>query len=136
VGRNPYLIINIILAGLILLIFIYSGLFDADRANHPVPSYFEKFTGTRGPSSGMSRAFSELIRGDIESARSFNEDSTLIFAFFLVQLVQRTTMLLLLIKTRLKYKTLMIADIVFSLILFMYCFKGQMIKMAELMKGV
>ena len=115
-----------------MVIFVYSGLFSAEKANHPVPSFYEKITGEQGPSSGMSSAFSELIRGKFESARSYNEDSPLIFAFFLVQLVQRTTIFLLLIKTSLRQKSLLITDILFSLILFLYCFKGQLIKMAEL----
>lgn len=130
---NNYRVINIILAGLISLVFIYSGLFSASAGRHPVPSFYEKITGETSPSSGMSRAFSELVRGNIESARKYNEDSPLIFAFFLIQLVQRIAIWLLLIKKGLSQKKLLCADIAVSSCLFLYCFKGQIVKMAELL---
>ncbi len=82
---NNYRIINIILAGLMISIFIYSGLFSALADKHPVPSFYEEITGETSPSAGMSRAFSELVRGNIESARAYNEDGPLLFAFFLIQ---------------------------------------------------
>lgn len=129
---NNYRIINIILAGLISLIFIYSGLFSASAGRHPVPSSFEKITGVTSPSSGMSRAFSELVRGRLASAREYNMDSPLIFAFSLIQLAQRISILLLLIKAGLNQRKLLYTDIILSAVLFLYCFKGQIIKMAEL----
>lgn len=134
-GRKTYLISNVILAGLIILIFIYSGLFSASKAKHPVPSFYEEITGNTSPSAGMSRAFSELVRGKIDSARTYNEDAPLIFAFFLIQLVQRMAVSLLLIKTGLSNKKLLFLDIIFTLVLFLYCFKGQIIKMTQLMGG-
>ena len=76
--QKTYLISNLILAGLIIIIFIYSGLFSASEAKHPVPSFYEEITGKQSPSSGMSRAFSELVRGEIDSARSAVEAKTVI----------------------------------------------------------
>ena len=134
-GRKTYLITNLILAGLIILIFIYSGLFTASEAKHPVPSFYEEVTGKQSPSAGMSRAFSELVRGRIDSARKYNEDSPLIFAFFLLQLTQRMTVSLLLIKANIRHSRLLIADIAISTILFLYCFKGQILKMLEIIMG-
>ena len=80
----------------------------------------------------MSRAFSELIRGDLESAKKYNEDSPLIFAFFLLQLLQRIIVQVLLYKKTWPGQTLLIADIAGTMILFLYCFKGQILKMAEM----
>ena len=126
-ANKPYLIINFILAGVLGLIFIYSGLFSAQKDNHPVPSFFEEATHKPSPSSGISRAFSEIMRGDLESARNYNPESLLIFAFFGIQLFQRLSVSLLLIKWPgiSKKKHLLYADVLFSIILFLYCFAGQ-----------
>jgi hypothetical protein len=97
---KPYFIINLVLAGLIGLAFLYSGIFSAERDNHPVPSFYEEITGKPSPSAGMSRAFSEIIRGNINSARQYNPDSPMIFAFFIIQGIQRLTVSLLLLLAR------------------------------------
>jgi hypothetical protein len=123
--KKPYLIINLILAGLIGLIFIYSGLFSAQRDNYPLPSFYEEITGSPSPSAGMSKAFSEIIRGRPGSALDYNPDSLLIFAFFLIQGMQRITVLLLLIRGRISVKYVLFADCIFSGILFLCCFQGQ-----------
>ena len=122
--NKPYLIINLILAGLIGLIFIYSGLFSAGKDNHPVPSFYEELTGQPSPSGGLSRAFSEMVRGNIQSAREYNPYSPPIFAFFLVQGMQRITVSVLLLKTRIKKNHLLLADVFITVALMVYCFSG------------
>ncbi|HEC43378.1 MAG TPA: DUF2752 domain-containing protein [Bacteroides sp.] len=134
-GKKPYLIINIILAGMIGLVLIYSGLFSADKDNHPVPSYFEKITGQPSPSSGMSRAFSEIIRGNFETARNYNDDSLLIFAFFLIQGMQRISVSILLVKSGIKKKHLLFADVFLTVVSFILCFLGQIRAMLQLLSG-
>ena len=128
-----YLVINLILVGLITSVFVYSGLFTAEAAVYPVPSFYEKLTGETSPSSGMSRAFSELVRGRLASARAYNEDSPLIFAFFLIQLVQRIVITLMIFRTRISRTIILYTDILLSLGLLFYCFKGQINKMAGLL---
>jgi len=131
-----YLSVNIILAGVIIAVFIYSGLFSASDADHPVPSFYEEITGETSPSSGMSRAFSELVRGRLDSARAFNQDSPLVFAFFLIQLVQRVVVTIMLLRTGIKQRSILLADILLSFGLFLYSFKGQIIKMIALIGSV
>ena len=131
--KKPYLIVNIVLAGLIGLIFIYSGLFSAEKGNQPVPFFYEEATRQSAPSSGMSRAFSEIIRGNLDSAREYNPDSPLIFAFFLIQGVQRLTVSSILFGGRIKKKHLLIADVLFSVTLFIFCFQGQILAMIRLL---
>lgn len=131
--NKPYNIVNLFLAGIIMMIFIYSGLFSARKDNHPVPSFYEKITGEPSPSSGLSRAFSEIVRGNLESAKSYNQDSLLIFSFFLIQFVQRIMVSALLYKQILRIQYLLIADLAISTILFLYCFKGQLLAMEKLM---
>jgi len=123
-GNRPYLIINLILAGMIGLIFIYSGLFSAGKNNHPIPSFYENFTGQPSPSGGLSRAFSEIIRGNPDSAREYNSHSPPIFAFFLIQGIQRVLVSILLVKTRTNKKHLLLADVLITIALMIYCFSG------------
>ena len=123
-GR-PYHIINFVLAGIISLVFLYSAFFTARADRHPVPSFYEETTGQKAPSAGMSRAFSEIIRGKIRSARAYNPDSPMVFLFFLVQLVQRIGASLLLYYGRLIKRHLLLADVSFSLLMFLICFWNQ-----------
>ena len=133
--NRPYCIINLSLAGIILMGFIYSGLFSAEKDNHPVPSFYEKITGTPAPSSGMSRAFSEIMRGNLDAARNYNADSLLIFAFFQIQLIQRILVTILLYKQIPHDRYLFPADLTLSLLLFLYCFKGQLLATARILLG-
>jgi hypothetical protein len=129
--NRPYYIINISLAGILMMVFIYSGLFSAGKENHPVPSFYEYITGEQAPSSGLSRAFSEIIRGNLQAARDHNKDSLLIFTFFLIQLIQRIMVMLLLHKQIPRTRILVWADVLTSILLFLYCFKGQLLAMAN-----
>ena len=132
VTARSYLLVNIIFALLISMVFIYSVIFSADRDDHPLPSIYEEITGQTSPSSGMSRAFSEIMRGDLDSARAFNPDSIPIFLFFLVQFFQRLGISVTLktwsrnpenaIKRK---KHLLLADASFTVVLFVFCFRGQ-----------
>jgi hypothetical protein len=153
------------------LVFLYSGIFSAQKDNHPVPSFFEEITGRPSPSAGMSRAFSEIIRGETASALEYNPDSLRIFAFFLIQGIQRLAVSFLLILTAktgharwLKVaqeserddpretskeslpgrktpfpgksyvmRILLPADAAASLLLFLYCFRGQIRALIELL---
>lgn len=129
---RPYYIVNIFLAGIIMMVFIYSGLFSAKEKNHPVPSFYEKITGKPAPSSGLSRAFSEIVRGDLDAAREYNRESLLIFSFFVIQFVQRIFVTLLLHKRILHTQFLFSADLATSILLFLFCFKGQLQAMLKL----
>ena len=126
--KKPYLIINLILAGLVLLIFIYSAVFSAEKDNHLLPSMYEEITGKTSPSSGMSRAFSEIIRGNFDQAARYNPDGIPVFAFFLVQGILRLLVSLLLLRSVFRPGNLVIADAILSSALFLYCFSGQIIR--------
>jgi hypothetical protein len=130
--NRPYCIVNLSLAGTIMMVFIYSGLFSAKKDNHPVPSFYEKITGEASPSSGLSRAFSEIVRGNLDAARGYNPDSLFIFSFFLIQFIQRILVTLLLYKQIPRIQYLFSADLAISILLFLYCFKGQLLAMGKL----
>jgi len=122
--RNPYLILNLFFIGLILSIFTYSAIFSAEKDNHPVPSYYEKFAGKESPTSGLSRSFSEIIRGNLKEGKAWNSNGIPIFLFFLVQLFIRFTTSIFAIKKTVDLKKLVWFDGIISLVLFLLCFKN------------
>ncbi len=63
--KEPYLIINILLAGVIILVMIYSGIFSPDKDDYPVTCIHEKLTGQPCVSCGLSHSFSLIVRGRI-----------------------------------------------------------------------
>lgn len=111
-----------------MMIFIYSGLFSAEKDNHPIPSFYEEITGKPAASSGLSRSFSEIVRGKFESARTYNQYGIPVFIFFFVQFFQRIAVSIIHHKNFLSEKRLMVADTVISSGFFIYCFKGLMIE--------
>jgi hypothetical protein len=105
-----------------MLVFIYSGIFSAGGDKYPVPSFYERITGTSSPSHGLSKCFSEIIRGNLDSARRYNENGILIFSFFLVQLVLRLAVTMMLVRRWLRPGLLLLFDGIVSVLLLFYCF--------------
>ena len=87
--QRAYFAVNIILAGVILLIMGYSGFYSPDENEYPVVCIHEKLTGEQCPSCGLSHAFSLIIRGRIDEALLWNSASLRVFLFFAVQLFMR-----------------------------------------------
>ena len=71
--KEPYHILNICFAGIIILIFIYSGIFSVEKNNHPIKSACATVEGHPCKSEGLSRSFSEIVRFRFESAKSYNK---------------------------------------------------------------
>ncbi len=86
---DSYRIINIVFAGVIGLMFIYSCLFIPENGSHIIPSFYTDITGDSSPSLGLSRAFSALVRGDLTLANQFNSNALNLFLFFCFQLLFR-----------------------------------------------
>jgi hypothetical protein len=120
---NPYNKINLIFAGIIISIFIYSAAFSAGKSNHPVQCVHEKITGKPCPTCGLSNSFSELIRLRIDSAKEWNQNGIPIFLFFLIQLFLRTGIIILVQKQVIVTRKIVIADVSFSLLLFIISFR-------------
>jgi len=87
--NEPYLIINIFFAGVILLVMAYSGFFSPEKDNYPVICLHEKLTGEPCISCGLSHSFSLIVRGRIDEAYTWNHYGMRIFLFFAAQLVIR-----------------------------------------------
>ena len=122
-SRNePYLIINMFFAGVILLIFAYSGFFSPDKDNYPVTCIHEKLTGVTCVSCGLSHSFSLIVRGRVEEAYHWNRYGMRIFLFFAAQLVLRVAFSIFYLKYSDTRKQLIIVDCIGSGIIFFVAF--------------
>ena len=120
--NEPYLIINIIFAGVILLIFLYSGFFSPDKDSYPVVCIHEKLTGEPCVSCGLSHSFSLIVRGRIEEAYKWNHYGMRIFLFFALQLLMRAAFSIFYLKYADTRKQLILVDCIGSGIIFLVAF--------------
>ena len=120
--QDAYQLIHIIFAGIILLVFLYSAIFPPTRGEHPLPSQYEMIKDQTTASSGMSRAFSAIVRLEFRQAGDLNPHSLEVFGFFLIQLLMRVTFYWIHSLKRTK-KLLVPLDAGISVILFLLCFK-------------
>jgi Protein of unknown function (DUF2752) len=122
VPGEPYLIINTFLAGVILLIFVYSGVFSPEKDNYPVICIHERLTGEPCASCGLSHSFSLIVRGRISEAYIWNQNGMRIFIFFAGQLLMRVFFSVFYLKYPKNNRDLIIYDSVVSFMFFMICF--------------
>ena len=120
---SPYSKVNLILAGMIILIFSYSGIFSPEKDNYPVGCIHETILGKPCPTCGLSHSFSEIVRGNFAEAQKLNRNGILIFLFFLVQLCMRLGITILNHKRIFRLKTIVYVDVICSLLLFIFCFR-------------
>jgi hypothetical protein len=117
-NEDEYLIINLIVAGIILVMLIYSGIFSDSGIPHPIKS----LSSEPVISTGLSRAFSEIVRLNFYKALEFNPYSIHIFLFFFIQLLLRIFISFLLLSTSISKKLLLFTDILTSVLLFLLSF--------------
>jgi hypothetical protein len=122
VKDRPYLIINIIFAGVIMLIFAYSGFFSPEKDNYPVVCIHEKLTGEPCFSCGLSHSFSLIVRGRIDEAYQWNIYGMRVFLFFSLQLILRVAFSLFYVKFPGTGKQLIITDCIGSGVIFLMAF--------------
>ena len=121
-GNEPYLIINTIFAGVIVLILAYSGIFSPEKDNFPVTCIHEQLTGEPCVSCGLSHSFSLIVRGRFEEAYTWNHFAFRIFLFFAAELILRAAFSVFYIKYPETRRQLIIVDCVGSGILFLLAF--------------
>lgn len=119
---KPYLIINVIFAGIILLIFAYSGFFSPEKDNYPVTCIHETLTGRPCVSCGLSHSFSLIVQGRIDEAYQWNLYGMRIFLFFAAQLILRVAFSIFYLKYPDTRKQLIIIDCIGSGIIFLVAF--------------
>jgi hypothetical protein len=120
--KESYLIISTIFAGVILLIFAYSGIFSPVKDNYPVMCIHEKITGLPCVSCGLSHSFSLIVRGKITEAYQWNQYAMRIFLFFAAQLILRVAFSIFYRRYTETRKQLIIIDCVGSGIMFLIAF--------------
>lgn len=120
--KEPYIIINTVFAGVILMIMIYSGIFSPDRNNYPVVCIHEKLTGEPCASCGLSHSFSLILRGRIDEAFEWNQNGMRVFLFFAAQLVLRILFSVLWIRNEQTRRQLVLFDIIGSAVIFLLAF--------------
>ena len=119
---EPYLVINLIFAGILLMIFAYSGIFSPQKDNYPVACIHEKLTGQPCISCGLSHSFSLIVRGKFNQAYEWNVYGMRVFLFFLAQLIMRLAFSISYIRFADTRKQLIIMDSVGSVIIFIIAF--------------
>lgn len=120
--KQPYQIINLIFAGIFILVMIYSGFFSAEKNNHPIDCQVYKNTGKLCPTCGLSRSFSEIVRLDLDKAVIYNKYALKIFSFFFIELILRFSFFLILYFNLIRLRIVLITDSIISILLFLYCF--------------
>lgn len=118
---DNYIIINLIFAGLISLMWVYSGIFSASNP-HPINSVHTD----QVISTGLSRAFSEIVRLNFNAAIEFNPYSIQLFSFFFIQFWLRLAFLFLMFRNIFRKNIIVLADVLISVLLFLSTF-GQFI---------
>ena len=121
-SKEPYLVVNIVFAGIILLIMLYSGIFSPEKDNYPVTCIHREITGEPCVSCGLSHSFSLIIRGRINEAYIWNIYGMRVFLFFCSQLFMRIIFSILYIRYPATRKQLIILDIAGSSVIFLISF--------------
>jgi hypothetical protein len=120
--NDTYIIINIVFAGVILLILAYSGIYSPDKNNYPVACIHENITGDPCFSCGLSHSFSLIIRGRFDEAYHRNIYGMRVFLFFVTQLLMRVVFSLYYLKELRNRKELIYFDIAGSVAVFAIVF--------------
>lgn len=120
--RDPYLTINLVFAGLILMILVYSAIYSPDRNDYPVQCIHEQLTGQPCASCGISHSFSLIVRGRISEAYEWNQNGMRVFIFFVAQAVMRLVFSLFYLRDESTRRRLIQYDIAGSVLMFLVSF--------------
>lgn len=120
---EPYLILNIFFAGVVILIITYSGIFSPDKDDYPVVCIHQKITGEPCFSCGLSHSFSLIVRGRIDEAYRWNIYGMRVFIFFFSQLILRIVFSLYYLRYTGMGKQLIVVDSIGSGMIFLIAFR-------------
>lgn len=120
--NESYLKINLILAGVVIGIMVYSGFYSPYENKYPVKCIHERLTGQQCASCGISHSFSLILRGRIGEANEWNPYGMRVFIFFAAQLLMRLLFSAYYTVDRDRRKNLILYDIAGSATLFIISF--------------
>ena len=120
--NEPYLVLNIFFAGVVILIIAYSGIFSPDQNNYPVMCIHQRITGEPCFSCGLSHSFSLIVRGRIGEAYEWNIYGMRVFIFFFSQLILRIVFSLYYLRYANTRRQLIIIDSIGSVLIFLIAF--------------
>jgi hypothetical protein len=128
--KKSYIKINLIFGVIILFVFAYFLSFSSREQNYPLPSFYNEITGKKSISTGLSRSFSELIRGNLDEAKEYNAYGPRLFIFFLAQFFLRIIFSYLYSSQFIISNYIIFSDSIISFILFIICFWPFIINLA------
>ena len=126
-----YQMVNLTAGMIIIAVIAYSALFG-QQGDYPVVCAHITVLEVECSTCGLSRSFSEMIRGDFHSASLYNRNGPLLFLFFVSQLVLRAVAAFILIyfgqgKKVTPFNTLFYSDTAVSVLLFLICFRHLLV---------
>jgi hypothetical protein len=133
--HHPYILINLILAGIISGVIGYSALFSPEGDNYPVQCTHQLLTGKPCPTCGLSHSFSAMVRGHVDEAEQFSSFGPGIFIFFTGQLLLRFLFSLIWIKTPAPRKIVVWTDAVTAILFFAWAFTPLIQYMLQLVSN-
>lgn len=114
--------LNLILAGVVVVIMIYSLAFRPESDSYPLPCIHEKVTGEPCPSCGLSHAFSLMVRGRVKEAAGWNSHAPVVFGYFVVQLLMRLLFTVMALRVKRDLRALAVADTIISAVMTLMVF--------------
>lgn len=120
ISSRAYHYVNLLIGVTFAGVILYSLIYKAN--SHPIPALLTEITGEMPPSKGLSASFSEIVRGNLELAKTFNPYGIRIFVFFALQVLLRPFVSIILSLKGDGVTRIAHADAIASIALFAFCF--------------
>jgi hypothetical protein len=121
IKSSRYFIINVIFTIIIGVVLSYSYFFYPN--NHPLYCLYKLKTGLNCSTCGFSRAFSSFTHFEFKEGVNYNKQALACYLFFVSQFLFRLTIVLISrFKENAFKKPFITAEIVLTILLFLYAF--------------
>jgi hypothetical protein len=120
--HHPYILINLILAGILAGVIGYSALFSPEGDKYLVRCTHQLLSGNSCPTCGLSHSFSAMVRFNFEEARQLSPFGPRIFIFVSGQLLLRIIFSVVWLRVTVMRELLIWTDAALALIFFAWAF--------------